>query len=86
MVSKLPIFIHYLSLNVFNLIKISKLAYLRKTFTAALFDFFFQKATLKLITVTTGSNVCMCMHVQSCLILCDHMDCSPPGSSVHGIL
>jgi len=23
---------------------------------------------------------------QSCLILCDHMDCSPPGSSVHGIL
>ena len=22
----------------------------------------------------------------SCLILCDHMDCSPPGSSVHGIL
>ena len=30
------------------------------------------------------------MHVysftQSCLILCDPMDCSPPGSSVHGIL
>ena len=23
---------------------------------------------------------------QSCLILCDSMDCSPPGSSVHGIL
>ena len=23
---------------------------------------------------------------QSCLTLCDHMDCSPPGSSVHGIL
>ena len=23
---------------------------------------------------------------QSCLILCDLMDCSPPGSSVHGIL
>ena len=23
---------------------------------------------------------------QSCLILCDPMDCSPPGSSVHGIL
>ena len=22
---------------------------------------------------------------QSCLTLCDHMDCSPPGSSVHGI-
>ena len=23
---------------------------------------------------------------QSCLTLCDHMDCSPPPSSVHGIL
>ena len=23
---------------------------------------------------------------QSCLILCNPMDCSPPGSSVHGIL
>ena len=23
---------------------------------------------------------------QSCPILCDSMDCSPPGSSVHGIL
>ena len=29
----------------------------------------------------------MCVLVaQSCLILCDPMDCSPPGSSVHGIL
>ena len=31
-----------------------------------------------------------CMHAcsvaQSCLTLCDPMDCSPPGSSVHGIL
>ena len=24
--------------------------------------------------------------LQSCLTLCDFMDCSPPGSSVHGIL
>ena len=24
--------------------------------------------------------------LQSCLVLCDPMDCSPPGSSVHGIL
>ena len=29
-------------------------------------------------------HVCMC--AQSCLTLCDPMDCSPPGSSVHGIL
>ena len=30
--------------------------------------------------------VCLCVLVtQSCLTLCDPMDCSPPGSSVHGI-
>ena len=27
-----------------------------------------------------------CMHAQLWLILCDPTDCSPPGSSVHGIL
>ena len=26
------------------------------------------------------------MCAQSCLTLCDPMDCSPPGSSIHGIL
>ena len=32
--------------------------------------------------------VCMCVHsvAQACLTLCDPMDWSPPGSSVHGIL
>ena len=30
--------------------------------------------------------VCVYMHTQSCLTLCNPMDCSPPGSSVHGIL
>ena len=28
----------------------------------------------------------LCLVTQSCLTLCDPMDCSPPGSSVHGIL
>ena len=28
----------------------------------------------------------MCSVAQSCLTLSDPMDCSPPGSSVHGIL
>ena len=28
----------------------------------------------------------LCLAHQSCLTLCDPMDCSPPGSSVHGIL
>ena len=27
----------------------------------------------------------MCLVAQSCLTLCDAMDCSLPGSSVHGI-
>ena len=31
------------------------------------------------------SCVCKCSVTQSCPVLCDPMDCSPPGSSVHGI-
>ena len=31
-------------------------------------------------------NARMCARLQSCPTLCDPMDCSPPGSSVHGIL
>ena len=31
-------------------------------------------------------DVCLWVHdAQLCLTVCDHMDCSPPGSSVHGI-
>ena len=29
---------------------------------------------------------CGCLVTKSCLTLCDPMDCSPPGFSVHGIL
>ena len=37
------------------------------------------------------SHICVCVcacvkFLQLCLTLCDHMDCSPPGSSVNGIL
>ena len=28
----------------------------------------------------------LCLVAQSCLTLCNPMDCSPPGSSLHGIL
>ena len=28
---------------------------------------------------------CSCLVAQSCLTLCEPVDCSPPGSSVHGI-
>ena len=30
------------------------------------------------------NKVPMCLVAQPCLTLCDPMDCSPPGSSVHG--
>ena len=30
--------------------------------------------------------VCVCIQCLSQVQLCDRMDCSPPGSSVHGIL
>ena len=31
--------------------------------------------------------LCVCAKlILSCLVLCDTMDCSPPGSSVHGVL
>ena len=37
--------------------------------------------------MTTTGIYCECAKLlQSYLILCDPMDCSPPGSSVHGIL
>ena len=29
--------------------------------------------------------VCVCSVAQSCLTLCNPMDCSPPGSSAHGV-
>ena len=45
------------------------------------------KCGLGIISLNYGSFLCMCAQsLQSCLTLCDHMDCSPPGSSVHGIL
>ena len=30
-------------------------------------------------------HILCCLITKSCLILCDPMDCSPPGSSVRGI-
>ena len=33
-----------------------------------------------------GAGGRVCVYVFSCIQLCDPMDCSPPGSSVHGIL
>ena len=39
---------------------------------------------VKLFPLDTGVLMCPC--AQSCLTLCDPMDCCPPGSPVHGIL
>ena len=33
----------------------------------------------------TETELMLCLVAQSCPTLCDAMDCSPPGSSVHGI-
>ena len=33
---------------------------------------------------TEGNLVCVCLVTESCPTLCDPVDCSPPGSSVHG--
>ena len=39
------------------------------------------------VTPWTVADVCMgAQSLRSCLTLCDPMNCSPPGSSVHGIL
>ena len=40
---------------------------------------------ISLMIVTTKAQCFVCSVAQSCLTLCDSMDCSPPGSSVHGI-
>ena len=34
----------------------------------------------------TQNAAVLCLVTQSCPTLCDPMDCSPPGSSAHGIL
>ena len=36
--------------------------------------------------ICLSSCVCVCSVAQLCTALCDPMDCSPPGSPVHGIL
>ena len=45
------------------------------------------KAKLSNFVYKPNSTLCVCVLVaQSCLTLCDPMDCSPPSSSVRGIL
>ena len=45
-----------------------------------------EKCVLALLSLVTLKELLdLCVHAQSCLTLCDLMDCSPPGSSVHGV-
>ena len=37
-------------------------------------------------SLSLNITLCVCLVAQLCLTLCDPMDCSPPGSTVHGIL
>ena len=41
---------------------------------------------LSVSTFCNNSNLQFSSVTQSCMTLCNPMDCSPPGSSVHGIL
>ena len=41
---------------------------------------------IKILLWSNEVATCVCLVTQSCPILCDPMDCSLPGSSVHGIL
>ena len=58
------------------------------------FSFFFRIGHYKVLSRVLGGQfvgticvcVCVCEPLQSCPVLCDFMDCSPSGSSVHGIL
>ena len=38
------------------------------------------------VCVCVRARACTCVHAQSCLILCNSLNCSPPGFSVSGIL
>ena len=49
-----------------------------------LFDRYNDKFCAPVSYVPPEAHVCMCAHsLQSCPTLCNPIDCSPPGSSVH---
>ena len=41
----------------------------------------------KMLNIELLYDLCVCVKLlQSCLTLCNLMDCNPPGFSIHGIL
>ena len=75
----------------YPLIKINKFIFLKKKLTSFLC---YSEKVLKIFALSYtvqryGHKTCFQVKVldaQSCPTLCDPMGCSPPGSSVHGIL
>ena len=51
---------------------------------SAVWKWFSQSSHVWFLGLEIPFLVCMCLVAQLCLILCDPIGCSPPGSSVHG--
>ena len=62
-----------------NFERIDWIIYESVSFSLILWEFIIYLQSVKLLACTLKS-------LQSCPTLCNPMDCSPPGSSVHGIL
>ena len=53
---------------------------------SAVWKWFSQSSHVWFLGLEIPFLVCMCLVAQLCLTLCDPIGCSPPGSSVHGLL
>ena len=54
------------------------------SFTIAPLDFYLFQSLQYSLNGPSFSSLCVCSVVQVYLTVCDSMDCSPPGSSLHG--
>ena len=62
------------------------IALTRQTFVGKVMSLLFNMLTRFGIAFLPRSSVQFSSVAQSCPALCDPMDCSPPGSTIHGIL
>ena len=69
--------------NVLETLKVSLSAQERGVQSHGVFK---TRCVLKFLYLSECYCFCMWLKTQSCPTLCDPMDCSPPGFSVHGIL
>ena len=61
------------------------IALTRRTFVGKVMSLFFNTLS-KLVIAFLPRSTAPCSGAQSCPTLCNHMECSPPGPSVHRIL